>query len=135
MKVFFISADNDMEITKQIRYHFQNNGAACFEISEDLLPGQDKKVIQNYAMMGADYVVVILSKTFYATRGFHNYQVVRALEYADYSPSGERYILPVIIDYCQDKYRASNLSHLTPLDLTGIHTNYGNHILPILEQP
>ena len=111
VKLLFISyACEDQSDVEALADQLWQDGFLTWLDKKDLLPGDDWKARIEDAIERADYVLVFFSKTSVNKIGFVQKELRYALDQQDLRPSGQRYIVPILLEECE-----------TPRELRHIH--------------
>ncbi|MCP4110986.1 MAG: toll/interleukin-1 receptor domain-containing protein [Desulfobacteraceae bacterium] len=101
IKVFLICAEEDLEIGKKLYKALQKAGVKPWLDSEDLLPGQNKRLSVNQAFQDCSYFLALLSSDSLLKRSFFQKELKTALDLLDEFPQSEIVMIPVRIDNCK----------------------------------
>jgi hypothetical protein len=99
--LFFSYAREDQSIVNEIAENLWQDGFLTWIDSKDLRPGDDWKARIENAIETADFVLLFLSKTSCSKVGYVQRELKYALEQRDLRPSGQRYIIPVLLEPCE----------------------------------
>ena len=101
VKLLFLSyAREDQSDVEALADELWQDGFLTWLDKKDLLPGDDWKLRIENAIERADYVLVFLSKTSVNKVGFHQKELKYALDQQDLRPSGQPYIIPILLEEC-----------------------------------
>ncbi len=131
MKVFISYAKEDEDTAKKLYNDLKNAGIKPWMVSEDLLPGQNRKVIIRQAIKDSSYFLALLSPKSISKRGFVQKELKIALDILDKLPQTEIFIIPVRLDDCEPV--DERLEDVDPVDLFVSYENGLNQILRVLK--
>lgn len=97
---FLSYAKEDKEKVKMVMNELHNYGVLTWFDEKDLIPGDNWKAKIEEAIETSDYVLVFLSSDTLNKTGYKNKEIKYALEQRDLRPSGERYVIPILLDNC-----------------------------------
>lgn len=100
VKIFISSAEEDIAIANRLYQALKHAGISPWMPSEDLLPGQNSKVIIFQVLKETDYVLMLLSANSVSKRGDVQKEIKIALDLLDEFPSDKIFIIPVYLDKC-----------------------------------
>lgn len=100
-KVFISYAKEDFEVADQLYNTLLGHNYDPWLDKHCLLPGQDWSNEIRLSLRKADYIVLLLSKTSVAKRGFVQREFKLALEYCEEKLETDIYIIPFKIDECE----------------------------------
>ncbi len=100
-KVFLCHASEDKRLVQKIYKKLKADGFAPWLDKEDLLPGQLWKEEIPRVIHSAACMLVFLSTTSVAKRGYIQKELKLALETLDEIPEGQIFLIPVRIDDCK----------------------------------
>ena len=99
--LFFSYAREDQSDVEALADQLWQDGFLTWLDRKDLHPGDDWKLRIEDAIERADYVLVFLSKTSVHKVGFQHKELKHALDQQALRPSGQRYIVPVLLEECE----------------------------------
>lgn len=99
-KVFISYAREDFEYAKDIYEHLELNNFKPWMDKKKLLVGQKWEIQIMNELRLSDFIIILLSKTSVAKRGFVQREFKYALKYAEEKLNTDIYILPIKIDDC-----------------------------------
>jgi len=100
-KVFISYAREDFNFAKEIYEHLELNNFKPWMDKMKLLVGQKwENQIMNELIL-SDFILILLSKTSVAKRGFVQREFKYALKYAEEKLNSDIYILPIKLDECE----------------------------------
>jgi hypothetical protein len=100
-RVFLCHSKIDKAAVRDLYQKLVSEGVEPWFDEEDLIPGQDWEATIKKAVQNSDVVVVCLSKTSVAKRGFAQKEIKFALDVADEQPEGTIYIIPLRLEECE----------------------------------
>lgn len=100
-KVFISYAKEDYETAERLFNFLNINRFDPWIDKKKLLPGQDWNTEIRLALRKADFIVILLSKTSVAKRGYVQREFRLALEYCEEKLDTDIYIIPCKIDDCE----------------------------------
>lgn len=100
-KVFISYAKEDNETAEKLFDFLTFYKYEPWLDKKKLLPGQDWNIEIKFALKRADFIVLLLSKTSVAKRGFIQREFKLALEYCEEKLDNDIYIIPCKIDDCE----------------------------------
>lgn len=100
-KVFISYAREDFEFAKDFYEHLEINNFKPWMDKKKLLVGQKWEVQIMNELRLSDFIIILLSKTSVAKRGFVQREFKYALKYAEEKLNTDIYILPIKIDDCE----------------------------------
>jgi TIR domain len=112
--LFFSYAHEDQVEVEKIAESLQQDGFLIWLDKKNLLPGDDWRVAIETAMDKADFILVFLSKSSVLKVGYVQKELRYALERSQLSPSGKRYIIPILLEPCTPPHELQYL-HWLPL--------------------
>jgi len=84
----------------------------------DLRPGEEWKIAVDVALKEAHTILIVLSKCAVENRGYSQSEIKKALELAEQKLTGDRYIIPVVIEpLAPDQKIPQELDHLQVANL------------------
>ena len=102
VKLLFLSyAHEDQLDVEALADQLWQDGFLTWLDKKDLLPGDDWRVRIEDAIERADYVLVFLSQTSVNKIGFIQKELKHTLDQQTLRPSGQRYIVPVLLEECE----------------------------------
>ena len=101
IKVFICYAREDREVAKRLYDDLKGAGVSPWMDTEDLLPGQNWKVIIPQVLKESSYVLVLLSSHSVSKRGFVQKELKKALDLLDEFSPYDIFVIPVRLDECQ----------------------------------
>ncbi len=100
MNIFISYAKEDREMAKRLYDDLRNDGIKLWFDEEELLPGQDWKLIIPDVIRKSRFFIALLSSKSLTTRGFVQKEMKIALEVLDELPVNDMFIIPVRMDDC-----------------------------------
>lgn len=100
-KVFISYAREDQEIARKLYNDLKSAGVNPWLDVEDILPGQNWKVVTKRALKESTYVLVLLSSNSISKRGFIQKELKMALDLLDEFPLDDIFIIPIRLDSCK----------------------------------
>lgn len=100
-KVFISYAKEDIEVAKNLYEYLTEQHLDPWLDKMKLLPGQDWDYEIRKALKEADFIVLLLSKTSVAKRGYVQREYKLALQYCEEKLPSDIYIIPCKIDDCE----------------------------------
>jgi hypothetical protein len=113
--LFFSYAHEDQVEVEKIAESLQQDGFLIWLDKKYLLPGDDWRVAIETAMDKADFILVFLSKSSVLKVGYVQKELRYALERSQLSPSGKRYIIPILLEPCTPPHELPIPPLATPL--------------------
>jgi hypothetical protein len=111
VRLLFLSyAREDQSAVQAIADRLWQDGFLTWLDTKDLLPGDDWQTRIEDGIERADYVLVFVSKTSVDKVGFHQKELKYALDQQTLRPTGQRYLVPILLEECEP-----------PRELRGIH--------------
>jgi len=101
MNIFISYAEQDRDTARRLYDDLRNDGIKLWFDEEELLPGQDWKLIIADVIRKSRYFIALLSSKSLTTRGFVQKEMKIALEVLDEFPVNDIFIIPVRIDDCK----------------------------------
>ena len=101
IKVFISYAKEDWEIAQKLYDDLSAKGLVLWMDRENLLPGQNWKVIIPQALTESDYILILLSAHAVSKRGYVQKEIKFALDLLDECPADDILIIPVRLDNCE----------------------------------
>jgi hypothetical protein len=101
LRVFLCHSKVDKDRVHELYKRLVADGIGPWFDEEDLLPGQDWEAVIKKAVENSDVVLVCLSKTSVARRGFAQKEIKLALDVADQQPEGAIYLIPIKLEECE----------------------------------
>lgn len=129
-KVFISYVREDRAVAKKLYDDLQSAGVTPWLDSEDLLPGQNWKIIIPQILKATDYIVVLLSAHSISKRGYVQKEIKIALDLLDELPASDIFIIPVRLDDCEPL--DERLQNLHWVDLAASYENGLKQILRVL---
>ena len=99
-RVFICYAEEDKQVARRLYADLQQAGVKPWMDSEDLLPGQNWKLVISQVIKDSSYVIALLSSHSLSKRGFIQKEMRRALDMVEELPPGEIFVIPVRLDEC-----------------------------------
>ena len=119
MKRIFISyATEDYDLALRIYNDLKEKGAEPWLDIEDLLPGQNWKIIIKDVIRDSDYFLTLLSSRSVSKKGFVQEEQRVAFEEARTYPPDKIFIIPVRLDDCQSPYKELQDIHYADLSVS-----------------
>lgn len=115
MTVFISYAKEDRDTARRLYDDLRNDGITLWFDEEELLPGQDQKLIIADVIRKSRFFIALLSSKSLTTRGFVRKEMEIALDMLGELPADGIFIIPVRIDDC--KPMNESLLRLYPADL------------------
>jgi formylglycine-generating enzyme required for sulfatase activity len=109
IQIFLCHASEDKAAVLDIYGRLQTLGYKPWLDKRDLLPGQRWRSEIPKAIRASDYILICLSKTSVAKRGYVQKEFKLALEVLDEMPAGAIYAIPLRLDDCAVPDQFSNL--------------------------
>jgi len=103
MQIFISYAREDIEIAKKLRNDLERNGFRSWMDKEDLLPGQNWKLVARQAIRRSSYFLALLSSKSLSAKGYVHKELKIALDLLEEFPVGRIFIIPVRIDECEPR--------------------------------
>ncbi|KPA12700.1 ABC transporter ATPase [Candidatus Magnetomorum sp. HK-1] len=116
MKIFISYAKEDQEIAERLFTDLMSAGVEPWMDIQNLIPGQNWKLMISKAIKESKYFLAILSSNSISKRGYVRKELKMAMEILDELPLSEIFIIPVLIDEC--KPADEKLSELHWVDLS-----------------
>lgn len=101
LRVFLCHSKIDKFAVRQLYGRLVADGIDPWFDEEDLIPGQDWEATIKRAVQKSDVVIVCLSNTAVARRGFAQKEIKFALDVADEQPEGTIYLIPLKLEECE----------------------------------
>ncbi len=100
LRVFICYAREDLHVARRLYADLRQAGIIPWLDVEDLLPGQQWRLVINRAIKDSAYAIVLLSSHSLSKRGFVQKEMKRALNLVDERPPDEIFVIPVRLDDC-----------------------------------
>jgi hypothetical protein len=131
MKVFISYAREDLEIAKKLYCDLKRAGVKPWMDKEDLLPGQNWRILIPKAIQESKYFLAVLSSHSLTKRGFVQKELKMALDILEEFPAAEDiFIIPIRIEDC--KPEDENLKYLHWADFFPSYEEGLSQILRVL---
>ncbi len=101
MKVFISYAREDIETARKLYHDLKQAGISPWMDKEDLLPGQNWRVMISKAIQESKYFLAVLSSHSLTKRGFVQKELKMALDILDEFPEDDIFIIPIRIEDCK----------------------------------
>jgi|SRR5215472_1522815 len=101
LRVFLCHSKVDKVAVRRLYQRLVADGIDPWFDEEDLIPGQDWEATIKRAVQKSDVVIVCLSNTSVARRGFAQKEIRFALDVADEQPDGTIYLIPLKLEECE----------------------------------
>ena len=95
MKVFISYAREDIETARKLYHDLKQAGISPWMDKEDLLPGQNWRVMISKAIQESKYFLAVLSSHSLTKRGFVQKELKMALDILDEFPEDDIFIIPM----------------------------------------
>ncbi len=119
-KIFLCHAHEDKSKALEIYRLLKTEGLKPWLDSEDLLPGQNWRREIPSAIRGADFVLIIFSKTSVSKRGYVQAELKLALDVLAEIPDDKIFVIPVRLDDCEVPGRFKDLHYCDLFEEGGI---------------
>ncbi len=129
MDVFINYANEDYEMAKRIYDDLKEAGVNPWLNSEDILPGENRKMTIQKAVKESSCFLALFSSNSVSKRGFVQKELKLALETLDEIPLGEIFFIPVRIDDCKAVYE--RIQDIQQVDLFPSYDEGFNKILRV----
>lgn len=123
IKVFISYAHEDLAIAKKIYSDLKYANVNVWMDHEDLLPGQNWRLVVEKEIKSSTYFLALLSTNSINKRGFVQKELSIAIDILDEIPEGRIFIIPVRIDECK-----SFLHRLSDLHWIDLFESYENNL-------
>ncbi len=100
MKVFISYAREDIETAKKLYHDLKRAGISPWMDKQDLLPGQNWRVMISKAIQESKYFLAVLSSYSLTKRGFVQKELKMALDILDEFPAEDIFLIPIRIEDC-----------------------------------
>jgi len=101
MKVFISYAREDIETAKKLYHDLKRAGISPWMDKQDLLPGQNWRVMISKAIQESKYFLAVLSSHSLTKRGFVQKELKMALDILDEFPAEDIFLIPIRIEDCK----------------------------------
>lgn len=113
-RIFLCHASSNKDVIRKIYRWLKSNDFDPWLDEEDLLAGQEWELEIKKAVRSSNVILVCLSKDSVSKVGYVQKEIKIALDFADYQPEGNIYIIPTkieecILPECLKKYHYINL--------------------------
>ncbi len=115
IKVFISYSRDNQDIAKRLYHDIKKSGVTPWMDAEDILPGQNWRVMIRRAIQESVCFLALLSNHSLSKRGYVHKELKIALNILDETPGTEVFIIPVRLDNCEP--RDERLSDLHFVDL------------------
>jgi hypothetical protein len=122
IQIFLCHASEDRAAVLDIYNRLKALGYKPWLDKKDLLPGQRWQVEIPRAIRASDYILIFLSKTSVAKRGYVQKEFKLALEVLDEIPEGTIYAIPARLDDCPIPNQFSDLHWCNLFEADGFET-------------
>jgi len=99
--VFISYSRDDEEKVQKLHEHLIEAGFNAWLDTKDLLGGEDWQRVIEEKIESSDLVLVCLSRSSIAKKGYLQKEVKRILEVAELQPEGAEFLIPVRLDLCE----------------------------------
>jgi len=99
-QIFISYAKEDFDIAHRLYKDLKKDGFIPWIDKEDLIPGQNWKVVISDAIAKSSYFIAIISLNSISKKGYVQKELKIALDIVDEFPSSEIFIIPVRIENC-----------------------------------
>jgi len=130
MKVFISYAREDIEIARKLYHDLKQAGISPWMDKEDLLPGQNWRVMISKAIQESKYFLAVLSSHSLTKKGFVQKELKMALDILDEFPAEDIFVIPIRIEDC--KPEDEKLKYLHWADFFPSYQEGLNQILRVL---
>ncbi len=115
VQIFLSYAKEDKDVAKKLYNDLRREGLELWIDTENLLPGQDWKIMISQAIKNSQYFLALLSSCSVSKTGFVQKELKLALELLDEMSPYKIFIIPVRINEC--RLADNKLQHLHWVDL------------------
>jgi hypothetical protein len=132
-RVFICYAREDLALARRLYTDLKQAGVKPWMDSEDLLPGQNWKLVIKRVIKESTYLIALLSSRSLSKRGFVQKEIREAWNVVDELPPEEIFIIPVRLDECTPM--DERLQELHHIDLFPSYEEGLQRILRVLIPP
>ena len=100
LKIFISYASEDRAQAREIHQRLTAQGYQPWLDDEDLLPGQDFKLVIERSLTSSDFVIICLSQTSVAKRSFFQREIKHALDKLLEMRPEDIFVIPARLDDC-----------------------------------
>ena len=126
IQIFLCHASEDKAAVETIYDRLKALGYKPWLDKRDLLPGQRWRSEIPKAIRASDYILIFLSKTSVAKRGYVQNEFKLALDVLREVPDGTIYAIPVRLDDCPSRSSLVIYTGVTSLRRMALSTSYGH---------
>src|SRR5262245_24283111 len=101
VQIFISYAREDQEKAREIYRRLAEQGYKPWLDEEDLLPGQNFRLVIEKSLTGSDFVIICLSCTSVAKRSFFQREIKHALDKLEEMLPEDIFVIPARLDECE----------------------------------
>jgi formylglycine-generating enzyme required for sulfatase activity len=101
VQIFISYAREDQEQAREIYRRLAEQGYKPWLDEEDLLPGQNFRLVIEKSLTGSDFVIICLSQVSVAKRSFFQREIKRALDKLEEMLPEDIFVIPARLDQCE----------------------------------
>ena len=119
VRIFISYAREDQERAREIHRRLTERGYKPWLDEEDLLPGQDFRLVIEKSLTSSDFVIICLSKNSVAKRSFFQREIKYALDKLQEMRPEDIFVIPARLDDCEMPEELKDRHWVNPFEERG----------------